>query len=102
MKKYFVKYGDFGNVYSLCWAEQGDSIQDGWENIPRRKAERLAREERQRREADPAFSGYASTYIAPFEPNGLTPDESDRFWMAVEDMHWRNPGELIVEKPKRW
>lgn len=102
MKKYFVKYGDFGNAYSLRWAEQGDNIPEGWEPITRKEAEKLARAERDRRKDNPAFSGYADRYIAPFEPDGLDTEESDRFWMAIEDLFWRDPSAIIVDKPQKW
>lgn len=63
MKKYFVRYGDFGNVYSLRWAES-DTL-DGYERITRNRACELAHSERVRRIVDRAFSGYADDRIYP-------------------------------------
>lgn len=101
MKKYFVKYGDFGNVYSLRWAEDGDAIPAGYEQITRKKAEQLARAERRRRKDEPMSSGYADSYIFPFTPDGLSPHEADVFSGALNEATWE-PGCMVVEMPKKW
>lgn len=70
MRKYFVKYGDFANTYSICYtdneSEETQAIERGMERITRKDAERLCMRESARRKEDPAFSGYASDVILPF------------------------------------
>lgn len=64
---YYVRYHRFANEYSLRYTVGGAelSIDDGWERITRRDAERLARAERERRRWEPSRSGYADAYIYP-------------------------------------
>lgn len=62
---YYVKYGDFGNVYSLYWAPTDFTPPTDWERITRKKAERLAAAERYARRTDPAFAYFADSYIWP-------------------------------------
>ena len=67
-KRYYVAWGDFANAYTLyyCDADHPEQLlPPGAERITRKHAEQLARRERQRRRADPAFAGYASTSIRP-------------------------------------
>lgn len=68
-KQYFVSYyRDFGNTYTLLYAECPEdfaALPDGAERITRRKAVQLCREEKYRRKYDESFSGYASTIIVP-------------------------------------
>ena len=69
MKRYFVHYyRDFGNTYNLYWTdspEMENVLPSGAEQITRRQAEALARAERDRRQYDEYFSGYASDAIFP-------------------------------------
>lgn len=69
-KQYFVNYyRDFGNTYTLRWADNAADAEmlktNGYERITRRKALELAREENDRRERDYNFSGYADNRIYP-------------------------------------
>lgn len=68
MKKYFVVRGDFGNVYSLYWAdgpEMEKLLPECAERISRKEAERLAAAENYRRKYTPSSSGYADNAIYP-------------------------------------
>ena len=42
MRKYFAKYGDFANTYSVCYteneAEESQAIEEGMERISRKDA----------------------------------------------------------------
>ena len=66
MRRYFIR-NDLGffNTYALCYTDDVETP-DGWEQITRAEAERLARAETRRRNDDPSFSGYADEYIVPF------------------------------------
>ena len=74
MRKYFVKYGEFANTYSVCYteneSEETQAIERGMERITRKEAERLCARESERRKENPAFSGYASDVILPFGYDG--------------------------------
>lgn len=74
MKKYYVCHGDFGNVYSLYWAETAEQIkmakEYGYTRITRREAEKLCAEENDRRNYDSNFSGYADNLIYPIDYDG--------------------------------
>ena len=86
MKHYFVKHcRDFGNTYSLRWADNAADIaaltSDGYERITRADALRLARDEAIRRRDDPAFAYYADDHIYPvrdYHPDLLAPDGKSR------------------------
>ena len=68
MKKYYVVYGNFANVYSLFWADNEKmrkQLPEGAEQISRKEAIKMCKEERQRRKEDTNSSGYASAYICP-------------------------------------
>lgn len=71
MKKYFVRYGNFGNVYSLVWVEDEKTekavFSHGFERITRKRACELCAQENYRRKYDEAFSGYASSVILPYD-----------------------------------
>lgn len=73
-KQYFVWLGDFGNVYSLYWAETAEQIklakENGYTRITRRQAEKLCVEENDRRNYDSNFSGYADNLIYPVDYEG--------------------------------
>ena len=86
MKHYFVRYyRDFGNTYSLRWANNAADIDtliaEGYERITRAGALRLARDEAIRRRDDPAFACYADDHIYPvrdYHPDLLAPDGKSR------------------------
>lgn len=60
-KKYYVVQSEFRNAYTLFYAYPGDSIPECAERITRKEAERLAREERERRRYN--MGGFASANI---------------------------------------
>lgn len=74
-KKYYVWYGNFGNVYNLYWAETAEQIklakESGYTRITRRQAEKLCAEENNRRNHDSYFSGYADNLIYPIDYEGI-------------------------------
>lgn len=66
MNSYYVHFWhDFGNTYNLYYAPSGQPVPEQWEKITRKDAIRYCTDERHRRRADPAFSGYADAYIFP-------------------------------------
>ncbi len=69
MKTYFIRWGDFSNVYDLAWADNKADISwlvsQHFERCTRREAEYRARRERDRRKYDQAFVYYASDAIRP-------------------------------------
>lgn len=92
MRKYYVRYGDFGNTYSLCYTEDGGKPSgDGWEQITRKEAEALARAEVRRRKDDPYFSGYADAWIFPV---GMTENDEINFACL---RGWHTEGRLAVK-----
>ena len=74
MRKYFVKYGNFANTYSVCYteneSEEMQAIERGMERISRKEAIELCSRESARRKEDPSFSGYAPIVITPFGYDG--------------------------------
>ena len=67
-RAYYIEYtADFGNTYNLFHAPADFNAPESWERITRKKAEQLARDERNRRRDDPAFSGFASSLILPHD-----------------------------------
>lgn len=67
-KKYYIVRGDFGNVYSLYWADNPEmEAHLPWnaERITRQKALEYCRDELERQKYDPAFAYYASSSIYP-------------------------------------
>jgi len=64
---YVCRYNNFSNTYCLYHAPAGFLVPENWERITRKEAEALARAERQRRENDPAFSGFADASIYPHD-----------------------------------
>lgn len=86
MKQYYVQYyRDFGNTYTLRWADNAADIaaltSEGYERITRAKALWLARQEAIRRRDDPAFAYYADDHIYPvrdYHPDLLAPDGNSR------------------------
>ena len=68
-KKYFIRYGNFANIYDLAWAKDDAEMSAlesiGFERCSRKWAEQKAREEIDRQHYDVAFSGYADRAIKP-------------------------------------
>ena len=89
MKKYYVDFGaeKFGNRYSLFYTVANESVPETAERITRRDASAYARAERARRKTDPAFSGFADTYIFPVSWRGdsavYLPDMCDSSGVVV-------------------
>lgn len=89
MKKYYVDFGTekFGNRYNLFYTAANESVSKTAERITRKQAIAYVRAERQRRKDDPAFSGYADTYIFPFswrgDPSAYLPDMCDSSGVVV-------------------
>lgn len=97
MKKYFVSYGDFGNVYDLTYTEDGSNL-EGWDRITRKEAEALARAETRRREHDPNFANYAPEYITPYFCNDI---DGEKAYAVLEAAlmgrgRWRLDGRVVV------
>lgn len=71
MKHYYIMRGPFSNVYALRYTvnseQDAEAVQSGYERITRREAKALARRERERRELNPSFSGYADAEIWPLD-----------------------------------
>lgn len=69
MRKYFVKYHGFANVYTLGYAEtveeENQATKRGFDRITRKEAESLCARENQRRKDNPAFSYFADNVILP-------------------------------------
>jgi hypothetical protein len=68
MKKFYIVRGRFSNEYSLFYAENAAdfaALPESAEQITRKQAQRLARDEVERRKYDRAFSGYADSAIYP-------------------------------------
>lgn len=95
MKTYFIRHGDFANIYDLAWADNKADISwlvsQNFERCTRREAENYARRERVRRKYDGAFAYYASSAIYP----------AKFYQMPVEDAqtlyrNWESKG-LIFE-----
>lgn len=68
-KQYFIRRGNFGNVYDLAWADNKEDCrmleEMGFERESRKHAEHNARMERWRRKYDQSCSGYADESIYP-------------------------------------
>lgn len=71
MKKYFVKYYGYSNVYDLVYTQNEEQEKQAekanYERISRKQAEKLCAREKDRREYDQAFSGYAPIKIVPID-----------------------------------
>lgn len=77
MKKHFVIYGNFSNVYDLLWTdslEMEKELPEGAKRITRTRALELARAESERAKYTPSSSGYASSTIAPAGYKGNNAD----------------------------
>lgn len=71
MKHYYIMRGPFSNVYALRYTvnseQDAEAVQSGYERITLKKAEALARRERERRKYEPMSSGYADAEIWPLD-----------------------------------
>lgn len=70
MRKYFKISGNFSNAYALLWADDANVVSAEYpdaERITRAEALRLAREERERRRYDAAFSHFADAWVYPYK-----------------------------------
>ena len=87
-KTYFIRYGNFGNVYDLAWADNESDREDlvsiGFDKCSRKWAERQARAEIDRQHFNPQFSGYADRAIYPAQYYTNQSDETCETWL------WRN------------
>jgi hypothetical protein len=87
MKKYYIKRGEFANMYDVVYAEtEAETAQaeaEGYERITRKEAEHLCRAEREREQYDAAFSGYASSEILPISYPADARDWRDDRHMAL-------------------
>lgn len=103
MRKYFIRNDlGFSNTYALCYTDDGETP-DGWEQITRAEAERLARAETRRRKDDPSFSGYADEFIVPFSLLRLRADDGHDIAEAIEDARyyrhrWFLSGRVVEKK----
>lgn len=99
-KQYFVRFGSFGNMYSLRWADTAEGVQallrDGYDRTPRSEAVGLARAERWRREYDRAFSGYADSQVLPWEGYDLPDPYEAHFAMG----HTRSYPVIFDPRPR--
>lgn len=73
MRKYWIKHGNFANIYDLAYTEDADGEavcrKYGWERIKKADAIHYCRKEKERAELDSSFSGYAADTIRPFGVN---------------------------------
>lgn len=69
MKHYYVRYGEFRNIYALTYAETAKDAAElesrNFERITRKEALRLAARERDLRAYNPMFSGIADVAVMP-------------------------------------
>ncbi len=81
MKKYYVKYYGFSNVYDLAYTTNNEQEKqaetEGYERITRKQAEKLISREKERRQYDQSFSGYAPIIIYPIDFNAETENENN-------------------------
>lgn len=81
MKKYYVKYYGFSNVYDIAYTSNEDqekhAVNEGYERITRKQAEKLIRREKERRQYEQSFSGYAPIIIYPIDFNAETENENN-------------------------
>lgn len=84
MKQYFIRYPrNFGNEYSLCWAEQGskeaaEAIKNDYCRITRKEAIEKCTSERWARKHDQAFSGFGDAIIYPYGFDGREDEARER------------------------
>lgn len=95
MRKYYVHYWrDFGNTYNLYYAETTEqealAREMGAEQITRKRAEQLCRDENYRRKYDTAFSTYADNVIYPIDFDGHWMDCEQVLTKKGYTMEYRN------------
>lgn len=99
MRKYYVHYyKDFANTYRLFYTEtekQIASLPSEAHRISRKDAERLAREERERRKYDPSFSGYADIHIFPADAPWDEDDMRESKEYVLDGYIWRKTNENL-------
>lgn len=86
MKKYYLAQTDFYNRYALVWADDAHPIPAGagWERISRKTAERLCKEEADRRRYNPACSGYAPELVGPWWIDSYVEPVGDGYHMGFD------------------
>ena len=91
-KKYFIRYGNFANMYDLAWAKDAAEMSAlesiGFERCSRKWAEQQARNEIDREHYDAAFSGYADRAINPAKY--YTKEKSEDWCCDRDTWLWRN------------
>lgn len=89
MRKYFVRYYGFSNVYDVAYTEtkeeEKEAVSTGWERIRRKMAEGLCKAEVDRQAYDSAFAGYAPTVILPLH-------------YPAEKRDWRNDPGMVLHR----
>lgn len=87
MRSYWIKRGEFSNQYGLVYCnstiDEEKAQTAGYERITRKEAIAKCREERNRQKADPAFAGYADSYIYPFMLDYYYTDFNNYPWCKV-------------------
>lgn len=96
MRKYYVQYWrNFGNTYNLYYAETAEqealAQKKGAEQITRKQAEQLCRDENYRRKYDTAFSLYADNVIYPVDFDGYWMDLGYTLTQRGYLMEYRSP-----------
>lgn len=70
-RKYWIKQGDFSNVYSLCYTtspeEEKLAKELGYERITYKQAVQKCVQERDRRRTNPSFAYYGDILIYPLK-----------------------------------
>ena len=81
MKTYFIRHGNFANIYDLAWADNKEDISwlvsQNFERCTLREAQYWARRERDRRKFNPAFSGYGDDVIYPAKYYRMPAEDAD-------------------------
>lgn len=88
-RQYFVHYyNNFGNTYSLFYADSEAELKlipENADRITRKRAESLAADENYRRKYDSSCSGYADNAIYPAGMSSV-----DRCYIEYNDSYFRN------------
>lgn len=91
MKRYYAHYyQEFENTYNLYYVDDSMNIDipDSWRQISRKKAEKLAREERKRRKSDPSFAYRADGEIYPADLEEEYDIENPKKYF-LDDVIWK-------------
>ena len=87
-KTYYIRYGEFGNMYDLAWADNASDAEKlvsiGFTKCSRKWAEERAHAEIERQLYNPAFSGYADRAVYPAHYYTGKPRDDLQEWL------WRN------------